>query len=191
MSTLTAITNLTGHFLIAMPAMEDPTFSRTLTLIAEHNEHGALGIILNRPLDLTLSGLFDRVELPLNNPLLATQPVYFGGPVQTDRGFVLHREPGDWHSTLSVNDDFCLTSSRDILLAMSRNEAPADNVLITLGYAGWAAGQLEHEISQNGWLTTPATPEIVFDLPPEARFAAAMQQLGINFANLSDAAGHA
>lgn len=188
---LTATTNLTGHFLIAMPSMDgDPTFTRALILLCEHNEHGALGIMVNRPLDLTLGGLFERIDLPLENQDIAAQPVYFGGPVQTDRGFVLHREPGGWHSTMTVNDHFCLTSSRDILLNVSQSDAPAE-VLVSLGYAGWAAGQLEYELGRNSWLTVPASPAIVFELPPEERLAAAMHQLGIDFANLSDIAGHA
>ncbi|HRD32858.1 MAG TPA: YqgE/AlgH family protein [Rhodocyclaceae bacterium] len=188
MSALTA--NLTHHFLIAMPAMADPNFARTLTYIAEHNEQGALGVIVNRPIDMTLTALFERVELELDNPDLATQPVYFGGPVQTDRGFVLHRPAGDWHSTLRVNDEVALTSSRDILQAIGQSGEPRD-VLITLGYSGWAAGQLEHELAQNAWLTVPADLSIVFGLPPEERLAAAMHSLGVDFANLSDVAGHA
>jgi len=188
MSALTA--NLTHHFLIAMPAMADPNFARTLTYIAEHNEQGALGVIVNRPIDMTLTALFERVELELDNPDLATQPVYFGGPVQTDRGFVLHRPAGDWHSTLRVNDEVALTSSRDILQAIGQSGEPRD-VLITLGYSGWAAGQLEHELAQNAWLTDRKRVGWVFGLPPEERLAAAMHSLGVDFANLSDVAGHA
>lgn len=188
MSELTA--DLTNHFLIAMPAMADPNFTRTLTYIAEHNEQGALGIIVNRPIDMTLGSLFERVELPLEHPEIAAQPVYFGGPVQTDRGFVLHRPAGEWHSTLKVNDEVALTSSRDILQAIGQSGVPGD-ILVSLGYAGWAAGQLEHELAQNAWLTVPADLSIVFSLPPEERLAAAMHSLGVDFANLSDVAGHA
>lgn len=188
MSEITA--NLTHNFLIAMPTLADPNFSRTLTYIAEHNEHGALGIIVNRPTELTLAMLFERVELPLESPDLSDQPVYFGGPVQTDRGFVLHRPVGDWHSTLVVTDEIGLTSSRDVLQAMGAKGTPSD-VLVTLGYAGWDAGQLEHELSDNAWLTVPAEMSIVFDLPPEERLVAAMQLLGIDFTNLSEVAGHA
>jgi putative transcriptional regulator len=188
MSSIT--TNLTHHFLIAMPGMADPNFVRALTYIAEHNDQGALGIIVNRPIDMTLAALFERVDVPLQADGFADQPVYFGGPVQTDRGFVLHRPAGDWHSTLKVNDEVALTSSRDILQAMGCQGEPAE-ALVSLGYAGWAAGQLEQELADNAWLTVPADMAIIFDLPPEERLAAAMQKLGIDFTNLSDVAGHA
>ncbi|KON81158.1 YqgE/AlgH family protein [Azoarcus sp. PA01] len=188
---MSAITsNLTHHFLIAMPNMADPNFVRSLTYIAEHNEQGALGIIVNRPIDMTLAALFERIDVPLEADGLAGQPVYFGGPVQTDRGFVLHRPAGEWHSTLVVNDEVGLTSSRDILQAVGASGEPPE-VLVTLGYAGWTAGQLEQEIADNSWLTVPADLAIVFGLPPEERLAAAMQMLGIDFANLSESAGHA
>ena len=183
-------TNLTHHFLIAMPSMADPHFFRSLTYIAEHSEQGALGVIVNRPIDMNLGMLFERVELPLETEHFAGQPVYFGGPVQTDRGFVLHRPAGEWQSTLRVNDEIALTSSRDILQAIGSAGEPHE-VLVTLGYAGWAAGQLEQELAENAWLTVTADTSIIFDLPPEARLSAAMQKLGINFASLSDVAGHA
>lgn len=182
--------NLTHHFLIAMPNMADPNFARTLTYICEHNEQGALGIVVNRPLDMTLGMLFERIGLPLDAPGFATMPVYFGGPVQTDRGFVLHRPIGDWQATLTVHDEVGLTSSRDILQAVGSEGEPSD-ILVSLGYAGWAAGQLEWELSQNAWLTVPADPHIIFRLPPEERLPAAMQALGIDFTRLSDVAGHA
>ncbi len=182
--------NLTHHFLIAMPRMTDPNFARSLTYIAEHNDQGALGIIVNRPIDMTLAALFERVDLPLEAEGFAAQPVYFGGPVQTDRGFVLHRPAGEWHSTLVVNDEIALTSSRDILQSIGTHGEPLE-VLVSLGYAGWTAGQLEQEIAENSWLTVPADLAIVFGLPPEERLAAAMQKLGIDFANLSESAGHA
>ena len=186
----TPTANFTHHFLIAMPSMTDPHFSRTLTYIAEHNEQGALGVIVNRPIDMTLATLFERIELPLEAQGFATQPVYFGGPVQTDRGFVLHRPMSEWHSTLRVTDEVGLTSSRDILQAIGTTGEPHD-VLVTLGYAGWAAGQLEQELADNAWLTVAADLAIIFDLPPEERLAAAMQKLGVDFARLSEVAGHA
>lgn len=186
--------SLANHFLIAMPTMSDPNFSRTLTFLCEHNADGALGIIVNRPLDIDLGTLFERVSVPLtpgeNQAKYRGLPVYFGGPVQTDRGFVLHRPTGQWQSTLRVGAEIGLTSSRDILQAMSDDGEPAE-VLVSLGYAGWAAGQLEWELSQNAWLTVAADPEIIFGLPPEERLPAAMQLLGIDFANLSEIAGHA
>lgn len=182
--------NFTHHFLIAMPLMADPNFARTLTYIAEHNDQGALGIIVNRPIDMNLATLFERIDVPLASQELGRQPVYFGGPVQTDRGFVLHRPPGDWHSTLKINDELALTSSRDILQSVGSLGQPSE-ILVTLGYAGWDAGQLEHELAENAWLTVPADPAILFDLPPEERLAAAMQKLGVDFAKLSEIAGHA
>jgi putative transcriptional regulator len=182
--------NLTHHFLIAMPAMVDPNFSRTLTYVCEHNEQGALGIIVNRPLDMTLPMLFERISIALDNHGFDGMPVYFGGPVQTDRGFVLHRPAGEWQATLAVNEDIGLTSSRDILEAVGSQGQPWE-ILVTLGYAGWAAGQLEHELTQNAWLTVQADPQIIFALPAEERLPAAMQLLGVDYAKLSEVAGHA
>ena len=182
--------NLTDHFLIAMPAMDDPYFSKSLIYIAEHNDQGALGLIVNRPLDMTLATLFDKIEIPLESTELANLPVFFGGPVQTDRGFVLHRPIGDWQSTLAVNQDVGLTSSRDVLQSVAREGKPHE-VLVTLGYSGWGAGQLESELAQNSWLTVPASPHILFDLPYEERLPSAMEILGIDFANLAVNAGHA
>lgn len=182
--------NLTDHFLIAMPAMADPYFSGTLVYICEHNEQGALGVIVNRPLDMTLAALFERIELPLDAAGFDRMPVYFGGPVQTDRGFVLHRPVGGWQSTMAVNANVGLTSSRDILHSVGREGEPRE-ILVTLGYAGWSSGQLEDELAQNAWLTVPASPHILFDLPFEERLPAAMSALGISFANLAEEAGHA
>lgn len=182
--------NLTDHFLIAMPTLEDPYFANALVYICEHNENGALGIIVNRPIDLDLAGLFEKIEIKLENDHVAKLPVYFGGPVQLDRGFVLHRPVGFWQSTLSVNGDVGLTSSRDVLQAVAGGQHSTD-ILVSLGYSGWEAGQLEDEIGQNSWLTVPAQASILFDLPPEERLPAAMQKLGISFSQLSDVAGHA
>jgi putative transcriptional regulator len=182
--------NLTNHFLIAMPAMVDPNFARTLTFICEHSEQGALGVIVNRPMDMSLDTLFDRIDLKLETAQFHDMPVYFGGPVQTDRGFVLHRPAGTWHSTLSIGESIALTSSRDILESVGHSGEPAE-ILVTLGYAGWSAGQLEHELAQNAWLTVAADHAIMFDLPAEERLPAAMQLLGVDFANLSEVAGHA
>ena len=182
--------DLTHHFLIAMPNMADPYFARTLTYICEHNEQGALGLVVNKPIDMNLATLFERVDLELRDRRLGELPVYFGGPVQSDRGFVLHQPVGSWSSTLSVRDRVGLTTSRDILEALAARTGP-EKILVTVGYAGWAAGQLEHELKQNAWLTVEAREQIIFDLPPEERLAAAMGLLGIDFASLSDEAGHA
>ncbi|MGL4407711.1 YqgE/AlgH family protein [Zoogloea sp.] len=188
---MTTTINLTGHFLIAMPAMVDENFSRTLTYIAEHDANGAMGVIVNRPTDMSLGQLFERVDIPLEQTDLAERPVYFGGPVQSDRGFVLHRPAGHWHSTLKVGGtQVGLTSSRDVLQALAVEGEPAE-VLVALGYAGWSAGQLEEELAQNAWLTVPADLDIVFRLPVEERLTAAMGLLGVDYAKLSDVAGHA
>lgn len=186
--------SLANHFLIAMPAMADPNFARTLTYICEHNADGAIGIIVNRPMEMNLAGLFDRVSIPFEDEQaearFAGLPVYFGGPVQTDRGFVLHRPVGSWQSTLAVNAHVGLTSSRDILQAVARDGKPQD-ILVSLGYAGWAAGQLEQELAQNAWLTVPAKPHILFEQPYEDRLASAMELLGVDFTRLIEDAGHA
>ena len=182
--------NLTAHFLIAMPAMADPRFANTLTYVCEHNKDGALGIVINRPIDMTLSSLFDQINVPLNDNPLGGAPVHFGGPVQIDRGFVLHRPLGNWQSTLAISDDLGLTTSKDVLEALARGEGPKD-VFVSLGYAGWSAGQLEQELAQNAWLTVEANADVLFDVPPEQRLPAAMQLLGIDFARLSEGAGHA
>lgn len=182
--------NLTHHFLIAMPNMADPYFSRSLTYICEHNDQGALGIVVNRAIDLTLSSLLDQIEIPTEIPEIGSMPVHFGGPVQMDRGFVLHEPLGDWQSTLEVNPEIGLTTSKDILQAVAQGQGP-QRFFVTLGYAGWAPGQLEHEISLNAWLTVAADINLIFDLPLDTRFDAAMQLLGINPLNLSEDAGHA
>ena len=186
--------NLTNHFLIAMPNMADPYFSKTLTYVCEHNDQGALGIVVNRPIDMTLQALFERLSLHLKDSDVADAPIYFGGPVQTDRGFVLHLPAGDWQATLKVTvakgGAIGLTTSKDILEAVGRGEGPA-KMLVSLGYSGWSAGQLEHELGQNAWLTVEAKDAIIFDLPSEERLPAAMHLLGLDYARLADQAGHA
>ncbi|WP_263768381.1 YqgE/AlgH family protein [Propionivibrio soli] len=182
--------NLTDHFLIAMPAMEDPYFSKSLIYIAEHNDQGALGIIVNRPIDMDLGTLLEKIDVQLESSDLARQPVLFGGPVQTDRGFVLHRPVGEWQSTLAVNEDVGLTTSKDVLQAVARVGRPRE-LMVTLGYSGWGAGQLEQELAKNAWLTVPADQSILFDLPYEDRLPKAMEILGVDITNLADNAGHA
>ena len=182
--------DLTDHFLIAMPAMDDPYFSKSLIYIAEHNDQGALGIIVNRPIDMSLATLFEKIDVPFETLGMANLPIFFGGPVQTDRGFVLHRPVGEWQSTLAVNQDVGLTSSRDVLQAVARDGQPHE-IMVTLGYSGWGAGQIAHELAQNAWLTVPADPHILFELPYEDRLPSAMEILGIDFKNLAVKAGHA
>jgi putative transcriptional regulator len=182
--------NLTHHFLIAMPSMQEGVFAGTLTYICEHNENGALGIVVNRPTSLTLAEMFEQINIPLHQPELQKVPVHFGGPVQTERGFVLHDTPGEWQSSLHINDRLALTTSKDILEALGQGNGPR-HLIITLGYAGWDQGQLEHEMGENAWLTVPASEHILFDLPPEERLSAAMALLGVNYLSLADEAGHA
>lgn len=181
--------NLTSHFLIAMPAMADPHFSRTLTFVCEHNERGALGIVVNRPIEVTLGTLLRQVDIAFDPSPLTEQPIFYGGPVQFDHGFVLHRPLGDWKSTLPCGDTG-LTTSRDILEAMAEGRGPAERIVV-LGYAGWGPGQIEDEILSNGWLTVAADMDVVFAIPPGDRYGAAMKMLGVNAAFLSDEAGHA
>lgn len=182
--------NLTDNFLIAMPNMQEGVFAGSLTYICEHNENGALGIVVNRPISLTLGEMFDQVKIPLHQPGLAMKLVHFGGPVQTERGFVLHDTQDNWESTLRINDRLALTTSRDILQAMGEGRGPR-NTIVTLGYAGWDQGQLEHEISENIWLTVPASEHILFDLPAELQLKAAMSLLGVDYSSLVEEAGHA
>jgi putative transcriptional regulator len=182
--------NLTHHFLIAMPNMVDPHFAKTLTFICEHNDKGALGLVVNRPTEMTLQSLLEQVSIPFGSEEFKSIPIHFGGPVQVDRGFVLHMPLGQWQSTLAVSPEVGLTTSKDILQALARGEGPRQ-LLVTLGYAGWAPGQLEQELAQNAWLTVQAKAEVIFELPAEDRLPAAMGLLGIDFASLSDHAGHA
>jgi putative transcriptional regulator len=182
--------NLTHHFLIAMPSMADLHFAHALIYICEHNKDGALGIVINKPIDMTLSTLFEQINIPLGESGLRGSRVHYGGPVQIDRGFVLHRPLGSWHSTLAISDDLGLTTSKDVLEALGHGDGP-ENVLVSLGYAGWSADQLEQEIAQNSWLTVAADTDVLFSEPAETRLPAAMKLLGIDFSRLSNAVGHA
>ncbi len=182
--------NLTNHFLIAMPAMADPNFGGSVVFIAEHSPKGALGLVINRPMELDLRTLFERIDLKLEIAPLAAEPVFFGGPVQTDRGFVLHTPVGEWGSTVSIGDDVGLTSSKDVLEAVAKGRGP-ERLLVTLGYAGWGPGQLEDEIGRNAWLTVPAQPSVIFETPAEERLARAYALIGIDPMFLSASAGHA
>ncbi len=182
--------NLTGHFLIAMPAMTDPYFAKSLTFICEHNKDGAMGVVINRPIDMTLDALFEQIDLDLNDNPIATKSVHFGGPVQIDRGFVLHKPAGEWQSTIAINGDTALTTSKDILEAVAHGNGP-EKILVTLGYAGWSAGQLEQEMAHNAWLSVKAADSVIFDLPSADKLDAAMGLLGVDFSQLSEEAGHA
>ena len=190
--------NLTNQFLIAMPGMADGTFAGSVVYLCEHTEKGALGLVINKPIDIKLKNLFEKVELTLDRDDLADAPVYFGGPVQTERGFVLHEPLGaagdgegtHYNSTLQIPGGLEMTTSKDVLEAMASGAGPK-KVLVTLGYSGWGAGQLEDEIGRNGWLTVNAEPGIIFDTPVEQRYERALSLLGIDPRMLSQEAGHA
>jgi putative transcriptional regulator len=177
--------------LIAMPGMEDSLFSHSITYLCEHNEQGAMGLVINHPLELDYSDIFEHLGIELFNAE-DHRPVLAGGPVQTDRGFVLHRrsERWRWKSTLHVTDDISLTTSRDVLDALACSQGPEESQ-VALGYAGWAPGQLEQELAANSWLTLPADAAIIFDTPIDRRAHVAAARLGINLDLLSSHSGHA
>lgn len=183
-------TYLTNQFLIAMPGLADPNFFHTVTYVCEHNAAGALGIVINRPLNLTLGELLEHLNTPSPDGALAAMPVYSGGPVQQEQGFVIHTPAGQWESTLRVSDVIGITTSRDILQAVAEGRGP-DRMLIALGYAGWGPGQLEREMVENAWLSGPADPSILFHTPHDERWAAAAALLGVDLGLLSGDAGHA
>jgi putative transcriptional regulator len=194
-----ALTNLTNHFLIAMPSLHDLFFARSVVYLCEHSERGALGLVINKPCDINVKGLFDKVELALMREDLCVAPVFIGGPVQTERGFVLH-EPvfadADkpqvplFASTLCVPGGLEMTTSKDVLQAIAIGAGPR-KILISLGYSAWGQGQLESELSQNSWLTVAADPRLVFDTPVAQRWDAALQLLGLQAWMLSSEVGHA
>jgi putative transcriptional regulator len=182
--------DLTNHFLIAMPTLVDPNFHQTVTYICAHNEEGAMGIVINRPMQIDLGAVLSQMDMTPTSSAIKQQPVYEGGPVQQDRGFILHRPAGQWNSSIEVTRDVAVSTSRDILEAVARGDGPCD-LLVALGYAGWAAGQLEREISENAWLSGPADLQIMFRTPPTARWRAAARLLGVNLDRISHQVGHA
>lgn len=182
--------SLAGHLLVAMPALADPNFHRTVSLVCEHNSHGALGVVINRPLDMTLDEVLEQFGLDTADAVIAGAPVYQGGPVQTERGFVVHDGPRDFEGTLRIQPGLAITTSRDILEAMAAGSGPA-HTLVALGYAGWSAGQLEQELAENAWLSVPAAPEVLFRTPVQRRWEAAAALLGVDVHLLSGQAGHA
>ena len=185
-----AYMDLTGQFLIAMPTLEDPRFQKSVTYICAHNKEGAMGLVINKPLELGLKAMLSQLNIETNNPNLTKQKVFCGGPVHSDRGFVLHRPNSRWESTISVCEDVSISTSRDILKAISLGTGPAEN-LVALGYAGWESGQLEDEISQNAWLSGPADLAVAFRIPISERWEFAALQLGVNLTQMSTEIGHA
>lgn len=181
--------DLSNQFLMAMPGQVEGSLAGSVIYVCEHTAGGALGLVINRPTDLTLGNLFERLDLALEIAPAKDSPVFFGGPVQTDRGFVLHAPAGDYTSSIRLGD-LALTTSRDVLQAVAEGSGPV-RMLVTLGYAGWGAGQLETEMSQNAWLNVSADPNIIFDVPPDERYPAALRLLGIDPGMLAGEAGHA
>lgn len=183
-------TFLNDHFLIAMPAMGDPNFHHSVTYICEHNAQGALGITINRPMNLNLGDIFDQLNLERSPDISESAPILLGGPVQPERGFVIHHPKGEWDSSMETGDQIQVTTSRDVLQAMARGEGP-DQAIVALGYAGWTAGQLELEVVENVWLTVPSSHEILFETPYDKRWESAAALLGVDVKNISNYAGHA
>lgn len=184
--------SLRNQFLIAMPSLADSNFERSVSLLCEHGEDGALGLVINRPTDLSVGAMLEHLEIDFSGLTTAQseRPVYWGGPVQAERGFVLHSPLGDWESSIQVSPELALSTSRDILNAIGQGQGP-DRFLITLGYAGWESGQLERELMENSWLNIEANPSIIFDTASDLRWDAATRLLGIDPASLSHGAGHA
>lgn len=184
--------DFTNQLLVAMPGMVGGSLADTVIYVCEHNEQGALGVVINRPTDLTLGDLLQRIDLDLSLEIGVRQsaPVFFGGPVQTDRGFVLHTPVGDYSSSISMGAGVALTTSRDVLQEVAAGSGP-DQLLVTLGYAGWAAGQLEEEMANGVWLHVDSNLEILFSTPAAERYQAALNQLGIDPIMLTGATGHA
>jgi putative transcriptional regulator len=181
---------LTNQFLIAMPNLDDPNFAHTVTYLCQHNHEGALGIVINRPADINIREILNQLHIKPVSDKVNSIPVFSGGPVQPERGFVIHTPNTRWDSTLVVSDTIALTTSRDILEALANGEGP-EKTLIALGYAGWGEGQLEKEIISNAWLNTPFSPGILFDTPVELRWNEAADNIGIDIKRLTTPAGHA
>lgn len=184
------MTSLRDHFLLAMPQLKDPHFGGSLSYLCEQGSQGALGLIINKPMQLTFSELLEQMQLPLEHCKQGQQPIYRGGPVHTDRGFVIHTGSADWKASLPVSEELTMTTSVDILEALAAGEGP-DHFLITLGCAAWEAGQLEKELKENSWLTCAAWKQAIFDLPAEQRLNAAAASLGIQLDLISGQVGHA
>ncbi|RKZ70360.1 MAG: YqgE/AlgH family protein [Gammaproteobacteria bacterium] len=188
--TTTTGDSLTGHFLIAMPSLNDGFFNQAVTYICEHDENGSFGIIINQQTGITLKQIAKEMAIESENNEHNKQPVFIGGPVDQGRGFILHRPTGNWQSSLKVNNNVALTTSKDILQAIVKNEGPQDSI-VALGYAGWAAGQLDSEMANNTWLSCPADEQIIFNTPVEERWKAAANLIGVDLSLLSSDAGHA
>ena len=183
------IESLANHLLVAMPSLHDPFFSRSVTYVCEHNEQGALGLVLSLPLEATYDELFKHLQIDTNGHV-DERYLLAGGPVDRERGFILHSPLGNWESSLAISDDIALSTSEDILKAIASQQGPED-VVIALGYAGWEQGQLEKEIEENSWLFAPADKDIIFHTRPEERWLKATKLLGIDWTQITEQEGHA
>ena len=181
---------LGNHFAIAMPALDDPNFDHAVIYLCEHGPEGAMGLVVNRPSDLTLGDLFEHMAFTPARGAPTDQPVFLGGPVQRERGFVLHPPGGDWDASAQIAPDVAVTTSRDIIAALAENRGP-ERFLMALGYAGWGAGQLEEEMAGNAWLTAPADGTLLFETPIAERWQAAAARLGVDISRMSSESGHA
>jgi putative transcriptional regulator len=183
--------SLQNHLLIAMPTLNDPYFSRSVTYICEHNEHGAMGIVINQPVGMNLKQLLSQTDSEVQVlEQKADDIILAGGPVSQDRGFILHTSQPGWNSSLQLTSEIMVTTSKDILPALGDGTGP-EKALIALGYAGWTAGQLEEEIQSNSWLTVEADVELLFDEPIHKKWQTAVQKLGIDIWQLAPDVGHA
>ncbi|MDH5784275.1 MAG: YqgE/AlgH family protein [Chromatiales bacterium] len=186
---MSSATSFRDHFLIAMPALSDPNFDHSVTYICEHNEEGAMGVIINRQMAITMAEVLEQMEIEASSSVDTTVNIHDGGPVHQEHGFVLHSPVGAWEASLQVSDEIALTTSRDILATIAHGEGPKQ-FLIALGYAGWGPGQLEQEMAENAWLSGPSSSRILFELPLEERWSAAAALLGIDLNLLSSEIGH-
>jgi len=182
--------DFSNHFLIAMPSLEDPHFSAAVAYVINHDGDGAMGVVINQPTEHSIADVLDSLSLSTPSEPIASQPVMCGGPVEPQRGIVLHRDPHQYESSVVVADTLTVTTSRDVLDQLAEDNGP-DDFLLALGYAGWSGGQLEREITDNTWLTCPADNRVVFDVPPDQRLAAAAALIGIDLARIDPQSGHA
>ncbi len=185
------MTSFANHLLIAMPAMQDPAFARTVIYICEHSDEGAMGVVINAPIDMNLKEMVEQAAPGSDvSDAKGSQIIVKGGPVSPDRGFILHYPHGEWEGSMRLNDDFTVTTSKDIVACIGNENGPQKQV-IALGYAGWSAGQLDEELTENAWLIVPATHELVFDTPLHDRWNQSIKALGIEPWQLTEQAGHA
>jgi len=190
MKLMTEMASLRNHLLIAMPGLTDPNFAKSVTYLCDHSNDGALGIVINRSSGMSMTQLLKQMEISCSNGRLSTAPVLIGGPVEPQRGFVLHMQPGPWMHSQSVGEQLYLTTSRDVLEALGQGQGPTD-FLVALGCAGWGSGQIEQEILDNSWLSTPATESILFSTPLDQRWVQATTLLGVDPARLTEYSGRA